>query len=132
MRKPNAFPLPFVAILATLAMVCASLFGFVPATPKGVQCPTAAVQTVTVRTCCGRLVTRAPEPGERAFLQCRCAEKKTAAHDSTVPSKLQLYFVAGEPLQFDAPPRPAPTVPAFAATFRSVGFPPIVRPPTAS
>lgn len=57
-----------------------------PMTPKGVQCPTAPVQSVTevvyVKNCCGKLVPktiqRKPREGESTFLQCRCAEKKEA------------------------------------------------------
>lgn len=121
----------FLAILATLAMLCATVVGLVPMTAKGVQCPTAAVRTVTVRDCCGRLVVRAPLPGEKAFVQCQCAEKKGAAHDATVPSKVHLYLVASEPLESAEPLALPRTVYAFAAAFASTNLPPPFRPPTA-
>jgi len=51
-------------------------------TPKGVQCPTAPVQqiAVAVKSCCNGVVTyqfRKPRIGEKEFLQCRCAEKRS-------------------------------------------------------
>jgi hypothetical protein len=47
-------------------------------TPTGVQCPTAPVQLIKVAAKdCGCKV-RAPKPGEKGFVQCRCAEKRSA------------------------------------------------------
>ena len=130
MRGSAAFPLPFVAILATLGLVCATLFGFVPSTPKGIQCPTAPVQAVFVRNCCGRLVARAPKPGERAFVQCRCAEKRAAAHDAVAPTKIDFFLATAEPAVETAPLPPVHEVPAFSAILCAVAFPPATRPPT--
>lgn len=58
----------------------------IPVTARGIQCPTAAIQKVSVvtleRTPCGclvkRVTERAPREGEKGFKQCRCAEKKAA------------------------------------------------------
>jgi hypothetical protein len=54
-----------------------------PITPAGIQCPNAPVQSIAVpiRNCCGEVVgytNRAPKPGDKEFVQCRCAEKQTA------------------------------------------------------
>ena len=49
-------------------------------TPYGKQCPTAYIQSVStpIYNCCHKLVgyaTRDVKPGDKGFLQCRCAEK---------------------------------------------------------
>lgn len=70
----------------SLIVAFITCFTWTPATPRGVQCPTAPVQKVVsieyVRNCCGKLVpketVRAPREGEPEFKQCRCAEKKSA------------------------------------------------------
>ena len=57
-----------------------------PVTPRGVQCPTAAIQKIQVVSYehlpCGCIVKkvteRAPHEGEAGFKQCRCAERKAA------------------------------------------------------
>lgn len=72
-------------VLAVVFGLC-SVLHLSPLTPKGVQCPTAPVQSVTevvyVKNCCGKIVPqtiqRKPREGESAFVQCRCAEKKAA------------------------------------------------------
>ena len=70
--------------LAVLLIFC-SPSGFSPRTPRGLQCPTAPVQTirdVTMVKCCGKLVAkttfRKPHEGEVGFKQCLCAERKNA------------------------------------------------------
>lgn len=111
-------------------------FQFHPRTPFGVQCPTARVQTVkvAVRNCCGHIVgykTCAPKPGEKSFVQCRCAEKTAAQHGASLPPKLEPFL--SEPARVELPaiqPEPSASVP-LRETFASVSFPPSVRPPDA-
>ena len=71
---------PLLAILALMGFVCAAIFGFAPITRAGVQCPTAPVQTVVAKDCCGRTIRRAPKPGgPSVFSSAPCAEKRTAS-----------------------------------------------------
>ena len=91
---------PIATVLAILMTALFALYSILPAvaiTPDGVQCPTAPVQKVTVLTinCCGKLActTRAPKPGDNAFVQCRCAEKSASAQKTVVQAKVQPYFV---------------------------------------
>lgn len=123
-----------LAILFALWLFGCTAFQFHPRTAAGVQCPTAAVQTiqVAVRTCCGKIVgyrAQAPKPGQREFVQCRCAEKKSAEHEASLPPRLEPFFVPE--LRFELPS--APPVPAadhaYRADYRSLSFPPSVRPP---
>ncbi len=63
--------------------------------PIGKHCPTAAVQTVAVPVydCCHKLVSisfRVARPGDKEFLQCRCAEKSSIEHKSIASPKLDL------------------------------------------
>ena len=132
MRKAPAFPKPLAAILAAMALLCTAFFGFAAPTPKGVQCPTAPVQRVVARDCCGKPIVRAPKLGEKSFVQCRCAEKKSAAVEITLAERMDFFLVAAAPLPATTAVRLPSAIPAFSADFRSIGFPPIVRPPTAS
>jgi hypothetical protein len=73
------------AMLAAILALC-SVLQLTPVTPKGVQCPTAAVQSIIdivyVKNYSGEMVAqtiqRKPREGDASFLQCRCAEKKAA------------------------------------------------------
>lgn len=103
-----------------------------PVTPYGVQCPTAPVQSISVAMqCCGKTVcaTRAPRPGDKGFVQCRCAEKKSAAVKFSGPPKPQL--VEAQP--FDAPKAGLvawlSTSEPTSVAFRSQDSAPPVRPP---
>ena len=87
------------SLFAALVAVLFFLYSAIPlqATQAGVQCPTAAVQTISVavRDCCGKVTgftTRAPKPGEQGFVQCRCAEKKTTTQKATLSSKVPLFI----------------------------------------
>jgi len=83
-----------VAWVLAFAIAVLGCFGFAPSTPRGLQCPTASVQEVTVveyvKTCCGKLVPvtvkRAPREGEAGFKQCQCSEKKAADKDDQAKS----------------------------------------------
>lgn len=97
MRSKSAFFQQTRAVVAwVLACAVALLgcYGFAPSTPRGKQCPTAAVQEVTdvkyVKTCCGKLVAvkfkRAPREGEAGYKQCQCAEKKASEKDDQTKS----------------------------------------------
>ena len=123
---------PLLAILAVMGFVCAAILGFTPTTRAGVQCPTAAVQTLVERDCCGRVVKRAPKPGDRVFVQCACAEKKSASHKATVLTKVDLWIAAGEPLRLDAPTVAAWLPVAYHASRGEWSEPPGLRPPTPS
>jgi hypothetical protein len=126
-----------LAILLALWLFGCTAFQYQPATPFGVQCPTAPVQTVTVavRDCCGKIVGLrrvAPAPGQREFVQCRCAEKAKAEHDSLLPPKLEPFFTPEFAYQVpSAPVEPAAEY-AYRVSYRSLAFPPSVRPPDAA
>ena len=123
---------PFLAILATLGFLCAALLGFAPPAPTGAQCPTAIVQTVVARDCCGRLVRRAPKPGERAFVQCHCAEKKGATVKATFSTKVEFLLARGATVEIDAPTAAAWLPVAYHASRGEWSEPPGLRPPTAA
>ena len=123
---------PLIAILATLGFLCAAFLGNAPTTRAGVQCPTAAVQTMSVRDCCGRLTIRAPRPGESGFKQCRCQEKRQGAlWADAVPRNDALPPV---PLRLEPrPPLPWPwTEYAYLGRTAAWSAPPALRPPTLS
>lgn len=110
-----------------------SAFQFHPRTPVGLQCPTATVQkvTVAVRDCCGRItghIQRAPLPGEKAFVQCHCAEKRTA-HDLGLPPRLQPFFVPTAEWDLPVVPRLPYGPQTLSEDIVSVPIPPSVRPP---
>jgi hypothetical protein len=76
-----------LSLLLTLALLVASAGRYTLRTPDGRQCPTAPTQVIveTVRSCCGKVVgvvERAPKPGDKAFHQCRCEEKKSSNFES--------------------------------------------------
>lgn len=78
-----------IALVVSVALASMNLGVQAPVTQRGIQCPTAAVQTVKVTTleksCCGKLVAktevRKPKEGEAGFKQCRCAERKASEHE---------------------------------------------------
>lgn len=82
------------AWILTFAIVLFTCAFNVPVTPRGVQCPTAAIQTIQVlslkRSPCGCLVKvveeRAPREGEAGFKQCRCAERKAVERQEKATS----------------------------------------------
>ncbi|RYG47384.1 hypothetical protein EON79_07520 [bacterium] len=86
---------------------------------------------MAVRDCCGRItgyLERAPKPGEGTFVQCRCAEKRTA-HDYGLPPRLQPFFVPA--VQLDLPAliaEPRRVLPG-REELASVPIPPSIRPP---
>lgn len=112
-------------------------FQFHPRTVAGKQCPTAPVQqtTVAIKSCCGRVIgyeVRAPRPGESAFVQCHCAEKKAAQDGTWLPPKLQPFFLP-QPLVV-IPPSTAEATPTVALILRESvrNEPPRVPPPNLS
>jgi len=91
-RKVNIFAL----LMAVLFFV---VTGFQPApqTQVGVHCPTAPVQTVLVpvKGKCGCPVTyrlSKPRAGDKAFVQCRCAEKKSSERPIPTAPRVVLFF----------------------------------------
>ncbi len=109
-------------------------FQYHPRTPSGVQCPTATVQEILEPvTCCGKVVRyekRAPEPGDKVFVQCNCAEKKSAEHLASVAVPvLQCFYtpvVLVTPHGFLEPyQEPWTSLPSDS----TISFPPPVPPP---
>ena len=123
---------PFVAILAVVGFLCATLLGSSATTRAGVQCPTAAVQWVVVRDCCGREFRRAPKPGERTFVQCRCAERKVASTQAMAAAKVDLLLPAGEPLVAIPSLRAVWTPFVYASPKGEWSVPPALQPPILS
>ena len=123
-------------VLAVVVAAWFFLYSVLPtaATPYGVQCPTAPVQTITVamRICCGkvaRIATRAPKPGDKDFVQCRCAEKKGTAQKSIVQAKAPVLLVSAVRIA-DSAIVPLPlTACGYDTRYSSLGFPPLVLPP---
>ncbi|HEY3780255.1 MAG TPA: hypothetical protein VGL56_04170 [Fimbriimonadaceae bacterium] len=98
-RGSRICKVPFATVLAILMTGLFALYSVFPAaavTPSGVQCPTAPVQQVNVASinCCGKLVCtkRAPRPGDKGFVQCRCAEKGASQQKATSQTKVQVLF----------------------------------------
>ncbi|MDR3687967.1 MAG: hypothetical protein P4L46_01220 [Fimbriimonas sp.] len=128
--------IPWRSVLSVLVTVWFVLYAILPlpATSYGIQCPTAPVQKVTaaVHDCCGRVVgavSRAPRPGEKGFVQCRCAEKKTSVEKSNVPSKAPVFLcLAHLPAPGDLLPESVEPHP-FATQMTILNRPPLTLPP---
>lgn len=76
----------YVSLLLVIGLLLASFGRYSLRTPEGRQCPTAPVQVVvkTIRTCCGKVIgveKYIPQPGDKAFHQCRCEEKKSVSFE---------------------------------------------------
>jgi hypothetical protein len=87
-----------LSILLAVLLVAWVGFQHFPCTPDGVQCPTAPVQTVLkpLKAQCGCIVgfkAVKPKPGDKGFVQCRCAEKKSAEHTLSGAPKVDLLAV---------------------------------------
>jgi len=126
----------FALIMVALLFVTTA-FQFRVRTAIGQQCPTASIQlvTVAVKDCCGKIVgytQRAPKPGESAFVQCRCAEKKANDHQALTSPKLDLLLAkavaAPQPEILKAGQASA----TYCASFKDRTTAPSVRPPTAA
>ena len=132
------------AWLLSLAVVLLTCNPSLPVTPRGVQCPTAAVQTVVetkfVRNCCGKLVAveseRAPREGEAAFKQCRCAEKKAAEKQEQAKSSEErettvLFLCSSGPIHIRGPifDSGQATFIRRGRTFEDISFSPPTPPP---
>lgn len=126
----------FSIVMAIWLLGCVAFQNYV-STPLGTQCPTAPVQTVqvTVKDCCGkvlRVLDEAPKPGSQFFVQCRCAEKKSAQHEASLPPKLEPFPASF--FHFEAPvavPEVA-VIPAQSSDFRTFESAPTERPPVLS
>jgi len=124
----------FAILMAFLLFGCVG-FQFSARTADGVQCPTAPVQAIVkaIKAPCGCLVgykISKPQPGDRGFVQCRCAEKKSAEHSPTaVPRSEALVVMAPTievPLAIVAPF----DVPDFLSVNPPVSLTPAFHPPT--
>lgn len=87
-----------IAVLACVYLGIGAMTRTAKLTPDGVHCRAAPVQTVAEtpenKSCCEKETSEAkvrkPKPGDAAFLQCQCAEKKAAsAHNGTKEHNLQ-------------------------------------------
>jgi hypothetical protein len=124
-------------VCAAMMIACTSTTHLFACTPVGVQCPTARVQLVTipVSDCCGKIVgyaSRKPIPGERGFVQCRCAEKRTSQQQANVgQSAPHFEMFVTEPLAFVVPERLKETKVASTSSARiaSLAAVPLVPPP---
>ncbi|MFI5386049.1 MAG: hypothetical protein ACHQ50_08005 [Fimbriimonadales bacterium] len=123
-----------IAALMAAWVFLFSALQFLPLTPDGVQCPTAPVQTITdaVRDCCGKLVgysIRAPQPGDPGFVQCRCAEKKSAQHKASVSLRADSFLHEAVQLPRIAALTEPMANHIYSWRYRSLRFPPSVLPP---
>ena len=126
----------FALFVACLFLLCSAL-KVSPQTQAGLQCPTAPIQAirVAVKDKCGCILgykSVAPKPGDKGFVQCKCAEKKSAEHALPTPPKSEL-FVSMEPdpiltsrVTFALQP------PAFKALIPASSRSPRTRPPAFS
>ncbi|GEM_PF-1499898 len=138
LRNPLPGTRQILALVLTALLLWCSVSRAATVTPRGVQCPTATVQSVVVakRDCCDRIVgyeVRKPKEGEQGFLQCRCAEKKAAPHGAAeipVP-RVEALFAAEAPLALALPGRLPEVLAAdtYLARLTVVPTPPFVRPP---
>jgi len=118
----------YSVLLALLFFVCVGS-PFSSRTEDGVQCPTAPVQTVmkAIKSPCGCVIgyrVSAPKPGDKGFVQCRCAEKKSAERTVWRAPK-------NEALPMSVASVDVPFAPCFAFDFVGVesGFVPVVAAP---
>lgn len=137
MRNPKRGTRQLLALVLTVLLCWTSVSRAATVTPRGVQCPTAAVQEIVVakRDCCNRIVgveVRKPREGEKGFVQCRCAEKKSAQHgaaEPTVPRVEAMCAIA--PIALTLPVR-LPELQAedyYLARLTTVVTPPLLLPP---
>lgn len=140
LRNPLQGTRQVLALVLTALLLWCSVSRAATATPRGVQCPTAAVQTVVFakRDCCGKLVgyeARKPKEGEKGFLQCRCAEKKSVPHGSEASSpRVEATFALAAPFALILPSRlpEALAEDTYLERLAVVPSPPSVRPPQAA
>lgn len=137
----NRFGQRLIASVLGVAITSLNFGSSLPVTKRGVQCPTAAIQTVVEveheKNCCGELVAktivREPREGEVGFKQCCCAEKKAADHkvekQTTSVSKPTLVCALGDkfPNQSYEPIISSPKISSLAGS-SCIG--PVFEPPT--
>ena len=88
----------WIALLVAVMFLMGSSLRLTPQTRVGVQCPTAPIQSVLVpvKNKCGCVIAYrsvTPKLGDKAFVQCRCAEKKSADQTVPIPPKSELFVV---------------------------------------
>ena len=138
LRSPVQGTRQILALVMSALLLWCAVSRAATVTARGVQCPTAVVQTAVFakRNCCGKVVgyeVRKPKEGERGFLQCRCAERKSAQHGAAeAPAPRVEALVAFEaPLALALPSRPPEALAGdtYLARLTVVPAPPFVRPP---
>lgn len=141
LRIPIQGTRQILALVLTALLLWCSVSRAATVTPRGVQCPTAAVQEILVakRDCCDRIVgyeVRKPREGEKGFKQCQCAEKKVAQHGAAeVPApRVEAMFAIAAPLALSLPSRlpEALAEDTYLERLTVVPSPPSVRPPQAA
>jgi hypothetical protein len=125
-------------------LILAALIGWTSSTQlfactnSGIHCPTAPIQSVTVAnlSCCGKVIiftSRKPRPGEKGFVQCRCAEKRSAQQQAGIGATVpHLDMMASQAFVLHLPLRISePTVPSFSLNlFPEVTLVPFIPPPS--
>ena len=106
-------------------------------TPVGVHCPTAPVQSVLVpvHDKCGCVIgyrSEAPKPGDKAFVQCRCAEKKSTERAVSPPPKVVLFVLDQEQVASPGQLVIPQTVPPYLASISTCENLPPLPPPIAA
>ena len=122
------------SLLAVFWFVFWVCFQLQPATPYGTQCPTAPIQriSIAVRNCCGSvagMTSRTPIPGDKGFVQCRCAEKKGLPAKISSSEKPQLIFSVAAQMGGSRVYLATFAIVPGCADYRSLDLAPSVRPP---
>ena len=122
--------------LSVLLAACFLLYSVLPlnVTRVGLQCPTAPIQkiVVAVKDCCGKvegLALRAPKPGEKGFLQCNCAEKKSSTQKTAVTSKTVPILLVAQRLPDISPLELTGHTFDYCDRFQSLDLAPPLLPP---
>jgi len=136
-RKQNirqAGRIDLIAILAAVWFVACAVLQVPPKTPDGVQCPLAPVQVVVkpLKAACGCVVgfkAAKHKPGDRGFVQCRCAEKKSAEHVAWNAPRNEALSALPSALEFPLPIVLTFAPPAARQSEYSLFAPPAFHPP---
>jgi hypothetical protein len=122
-----------IQILLAFSLAFFSVARIATITPTGQQCSTAPVQSilVAVHLPCGHVeyVSRAPRPGDKGFLQCRCSEKRSSTQAVPVAPEMPLLRAAIEVVARPLPAEQFSAIDFSAASFLPISDSPKPRPP---